>query len=290
MVNKYRGMKMKYGVWIVMGVLTSWIFTACSSGSTDAAANQDTVEKVPPHLQIEAVPASPKFPDAKIAIATVQASLDADDSVKVEFNFSVKGYELSVQTDDAADKGCNNATKGQHIHFIMDNKPYTALYEPKHSVRVAKNSDHYVLVFLSRSYHESIKEKKAAQLYHFKIDKKGNLSQLEPSKKPMLFYSRPKGEYVGADMEKVLLDFYVVNASIHPDSMKVKVNIVNQGKKVKRDTSFTATTWEPLFVKNLRPGKATITISLMDRKDKKLSGLHTSVSREITLKKATDTK
>jgi hypothetical protein len=172
----------------------------------------------------------------------------------------------------------------------MDNKPYTALYEPKHSVRVAKNSDHYVLVFLSRSYHESIKEKKAAQLYHFKIDKKGNLSQLEPSKKPMLFYSRPKGEYVGADMENVLLDYYVVNATIHPDSMKVKVNIVNQGKKVKRDTSFTATSWEPLFVKNLRPGKATITISLLDRKDKKLNGLHTSVSREITLKKATDTK
>ena len=70
MVNKYRGMKMKYGVLIVMGVLTSWIFTACSSGSIDAAANQDTVEKVPPHLLIEAVPASPKFPDAKIAIAT----------------------------------------------------------------------------------------------------------------------------------------------------------------------------------------------------------------------------
>jgi len=283
-------MKMKYGVLIVWSVFTSWVFTACKSTATDTVASQDTLEKAPPHLQIEAVPASPKFPDAKIAIATVQASLDADDSVKVDFNFSVKDYQLSIQTEDAEDKGCNNATKGQHIHFIMDNKPYTALYEPKHSVRVAKNSDHYVLVFLSRSYHESIKEKKAAQLYHFKIDKKGSLSQLEPSKKPMLFYSRPKGEYVGADMENVLLDYYVVNATIHPDSMKVKVNIVNQGKKVKRDTTFIATTWEPLFVKNLRPGKATITISLLDRKDKKLNGLHTSVSREITLKKPTDTK
>jgi hypothetical protein len=283
-------MKMKYGVLIVWSVFTSWVFTACKSTATDTVASQDTLEKVPPHLQLEAVPVSPKFPDAKIAIATVQASLDADDSVKVDFNFSVKDYQLSIQTEDAEDKGCNNATKGQHIHFIMDNKPYTALYEPKHSVRVAKNSDHYVLVFLSRSYHESIKEKKAAQLYHFKIDKKGNLSQLEPSKKPMLFYSRPKGEYVGKDMENVLLDYYVVNATIHPDSMKVKVNIVNQGKKVKRDTSFTATSWEPLFVKNLRPGKATITISLLDRKDKKLNGIHTSVSREITLKKATDTK
>ncbi|NBX27396.1 MAG: hypothetical protein EBR55_03975 [Chitinophagia bacterium] len=281
---------MKYGVLIVWSVFTSWVFTACKSTATDTVASQDTLEKVPPHLQLEAVPVSPKFPDAKIAIATVQASLDADDSVKVDFNFSVKDYQLSIQTEDAEDKGCNNATKGQHIHFIMDNKPYTALYEPKHSVRVAKNSDHYVLVFLSRSYHESIKEKKAAQLYHFKIDKKGNLSQLEPSKKPMLFYSRPKGEYVGADMENVLLDYYVVNATIHPDSMKVKVNIVNQGKKVKRDTSFTATSWEPLFVKNLRPGKATITISLLDRKDKKLNGIHTSVIREITLKKATDTK
>lgn len=283
-------MKMKYGVLIVWSVFTSWVFMACKSTSTDTVAGQDTLEKVPPHLQIEVVPTSPKFPDAKIAIATVQASLDADDSVKVDFNFSVKDYQLSIQTEDAEDKGCNNATKGQHIHFIMDNKPYTALYEPKHSVRVAKNSDHYVLVFLSRSYHESIKEKKAAQLYHFKIDKKGNLSQLEPSKKPMLFYSRPKGEYVGADMENVLLDYYVVNATIHPDSMKVKVCIINQGKKVKRDTTFTATTWEPLFVKNLRSGKATITLSLLDHKDKKLNGLHTSVSREITLKKATDSK
>ncbi|MDE3255964.1 MAG: hypothetical protein KGN97_08320 [Bacteroidota bacterium] len=283
-------MKMKYGFIIASGVLLSWMFTACKSTATDTVASQDTIEKVPPHLMIATVPPSPKFPDAKIAIATVQASLDADDSVKVDFNFSVKDYQLSIQTDDAADKGCNNATKGQHIHFIMDNKPYTALYEPKHSVRVAKNSEHYVLVFLSRSYHESIKEKKAAQLYHFKIDKKGNLSQLEPSKKPMLFYSRPKGEYVGADMENVLLDYYVVNAAIHPDSMKVKVSIVNQGKKVKRDTSFTITSWEPLFVKNLRPGKATITISLLDHKDKKLSGLHTSVSREITLKKTSDLK
>jgi hypothetical protein len=163
-------MKMKYGVLIVWSVFTSWVFTACKSTATDTVASQDTLEKAPPHLQIEAVPASPKFPDAKIAIATVQASLDADDSVKVDFNFSVKDYQLSIQTEDAEDKGCNNATKGQHIHFIMDNKPYTALYEPKHSVRVAKNSDHYVLVFLSRSYHESIKDKKAAQLYHFKID------------------------------------------------------------------------------------------------------------------------
>ena len=103
-------MKMKYGVLIALCVLTSLMFTACSSTSTDAAAGKDTVEKVPPHLMIEAVPPSPKFPDAKIAIATVQASMDADDSVKVEFNFSVKGYELSVQTEDATDKGCNNAT------------------------------------------------------------------------------------------------------------------------------------------------------------------------------------
>ena len=65
-------MKMKYGVLIALCVLTSLMFTACSSTSTDAAAGKDTVEKVPPHLMIEAVPPSPKFPDAKIAIATVQ--------------------------------------------------------------------------------------------------------------------------------------------------------------------------------------------------------------------------
>jgi hypothetical protein len=31
---------------------------------------------------------------------------------------------------------------------------------------------------------------------------------------PMLFYSRPKGLYTGDDINKVMLDFYLINAEM----------------------------------------------------------------------------
>ncbi len=86
-----------------------------------------------------------------------------------------------------------------------------ALYEPTHTATVALNSEHYVLVFLSRSYHESLKNKGAAMVYHFKVDENGKLQKMADPKTPMVFYSRPKGDYLGKDTANVLFDYYVWN-------------------------------------------------------------------------------
>src|SRR5690606_26947623 len=127
-----------------------------------------------------------EFPDARLSMGNVSAT-PVGDSVKVSFNFNAKNYELKSQTSDNASQLCNNSAQGQHIHFILNNKPYVALYEPKHETTVAKNSEHYVMAFLSRSYHMSLKNEGVAVLYHFKIDENGKLQKLEDPKTPMVF-------------------------------------------------------------------------------------------------------
>jgi hypothetical protein len=254
--------------------------TACSDAANSTQGqNFDTVQVAEqPPVALAEVPASPEFPNAALTVGEVKTEDAGRDSVKVSFNFNVANYELKAQTADAGEKNCNNSKDGQHIHFILDDAPYKALYEPKNEITVAKNSEHHVVAFLSRSYHQSLKNKGAGLIYHFRIDERGALKKLESPTKPMLTYSRPKGDYTGKDVDNVLLDFYVWNATLGND-YKVKANITTGGK----DTSFMISEWKSYFIKNLITGESTIKLTLTDKEGNKLMGASTEMSRNIQL-------
>lgn len=217
-----------------------------------------------------------EFPDAKLTIADVKTEKVGTDSVKLTYNFNVANYELTKQTMDNHSGECANSEKGQHIHFIMDNQPYQALYNPENTVTLPVDSEHYLLVFLSRSYHLSVKSPDASALVHFKIDKDGNYVVMESPKEPMLFYSRPKGEYAGKDAQNVLLDFYVKNATLAADGYKVKVSVA--------DTTFIVDQWQPYFIKSAPMGNLNLKIELLDADGNALTGDNTSAERTVTLK------
>ncbi len=69
---------------------------------------------------------------------------------------------------------------------------------------------------------------------------------------PMLFYSRPKGDYIGKDTADILLDFYVWNVTLSPDGYKVKAEIRNLDKPG-RDTMIIINKWEPHLFRTLVP-------------------------------------
>jgi hypothetical protein len=251
--------------------------TACQQNTgSENTENTDTVKTVAA-VSLADVPASPEFPDASLSLGNVTATPQGD-SAKVSFNFNVKNYELKAQTTDAPDKLCSNSKDGQHIHFILDNQPYSALYEPKKEMVLPKNSEHFLVAFLSRSYHQSLKNKGAALLLHFKIDENGKYQKLETPTTPMITYSRPKGDYLGKDAENLLLDFYVWNATLGND-YKVKAQIKSEGL----DTTFTLTEWKSYFLKNMPMGKATIQLTLVDKDGNKINSTETEVSRDINL-------
>ena len=275
---------MKTGTLLISGC--ALLFAACNNStttSTDKSTTDSVVTAPLAPVALANVSPSPDFPNASLAIASVKAEKVGKDSAKVSFDFDVKNYELKMQTTDNANKMCNNSDKGQHIHFILDNGPYKALYEPKNDITLPNDGkEHYLMAFLSRSYHESIKSKGAAVVYHFKIDEKGNLKKLDDPKTPMLFYSRPKGDYIGKDVTNVLLDFYVWNCTLAPDGYKVKAEINNVTIEAQKLTA-TIDKWEPHFIQNLGLGKCKVMLTLMDKDGKAAEGPQTTATREFTL-------
>lgn len=255
---------------------------ACGGSNTEgdtAAKDSDTASVPAPErpgtIALADVPKSPDFNGAQLAILNATAAPQGTDSAKVSFNFSVAGYDLKNQTSSDVATMCANSAQGQHIHFILDNRPYVALYEPKHETVVAKNTEHTVVCFLSRSYHESVKSKGASVMYRFKIDGNGALQKLGNPSGPYLVYSRPKGDYLGKDTANLLLDYYLMNGTLG-DKLKVKADVTNETNG--RTASFTFSEWKPQFLTGLGTGKAKVTLTLLDENGAAIEGQ--SVTRD----------
>lgn len=265
---------MKHLAYLLAGA--TLLFASC--GNNEEKTNDEAV-MTPAPVDMTVVEGSPEFPDAAISMGDVTTEPDGD-NVNVTFNFDVKNYELKNQTSDAVSKMCANSAKGQHIHFILDNQPYAALYDPHHTVSLAKGSEHYLLAFLSRSYHESIKSPGASLVYHFKVDDNGKVEKMDDPANPMLFYSRPKGDYIGKDnIENLLLDFFPWNTTLGADGNHVLAHIKGNGV----DTTMTITDWKAYFLHNMPTGKPSITLTLVDKDGNKVDGPMTEVTREFTL-------
>jgi len=258
---------------LMVASLSSCNQTGNNAGDgSDSTAMADTVAPI----AITPVADSKAFPGASLAISSITATPGtSDDSVTLAVKYDVKNFTLTEHTADHNAEHMANSAEGQHIHFILDNKPYAALYKPEHSVSLKKGTDHYLLSFLSRSYHESIKEPKAYVLKHFKITDDGKYQELPIPSDAALFYSRPKGEYKGKDTEALLLDFYLVNTDLSASGNKVKVEI--------GDTTITLDKWGPYQITGAPKGDVSVKLTLVGPDGNELSGDNTSITRDIKL-------
>lgn len=208
---------------------------------------------------------------------TGQPTSEELDSNQLHLKFDLTNYELGKQSAMNGLKSCANSAQGQHIHCIVDNEPYSAQYKDDFTVKV-KPGFHTVLCFISRSYHESIKNKNAYTIENIITGTERYTARYanRDLTKPLLFYSRPKGEYVGADAQSVLLDFYLVNCELSEKGFKVKAEI--------NGTEFMITKWAPFFMEGLPMGENTIKLTLLDAEGKQVDSDFSTVTRKITLK------
>ena len=249
---------------------------AAKDSSANVAAAPKTYAEEVNGIKVSEAPNSPEFPDAKLKLIAPQR----DEILKLgdyKFQFGVENYKLGMQTENMNMKECANSAKGQHIHFIMDNTPYYASYDSVFSRPVA-NGKHLLLSFLSRSYHESIKNSDAYILTQLVVGKNTDTIKDYDLKAPYLFYSRPKGDYKGAaETKKLLLDFYLVNTTLSPTGNKVKA-IIN-------GNTFILSKWVPYLIEGLPMGENKITLELVDKDGKLVAGIfNDSGERKFTLK------
>ena len=211
--------------------------------------------------------------DFDVSTAYPEAKLEFEGYENKTFSFKVTSdsYKLGDQTPDAPQKSCANSAQGQHIHLIVNNDPYAAKYESTFEYELSDGAN-YILAFLSRSYHESIKTDDAHVAFFAKI-RDGALMGTAPIQEPMLFYSRPKGIYQGEDTRKVMLDYYMVNAN--PDDYQVRADINDQTYYFKK--------WVPRYIEGLPAGENKIRLTLLDNEGNPVRNDMNSVERTFTL-------
>ena len=218
----------------------------------------DDIDKI----SITKVQGSPNYDNAQIS--SVEATKNEND---YSFSFEIENYDLGIQTDKKFDYRLANSDKGQHIHFIVDNGPYSAHYTNNFSKEI--NDGSLVLAFLSRSHHESVKNPNA-----YILEQLGEVKDIDLSGE-FLFYSRPKGTYKGDDTKKLLLDFYLVNTKISTDGNKVKATV--------QDKEFIIDEWAPYFIEGLPKGEIIIKLELVDLNGNLIDSPFNSSERTVIL-------
>ncbi|MBE9177970.1 hypothetical protein IQ268_05150 [Oculatella sp. LEGE 06141] len=176
-----------------------------------------------------------------------------DDQVTVRFQVQ----DLPLFKDEELDLG-------PHLHVIVDNEPYRAVYNADEPL-VLKDlppGTHTIRAFASRPWHESFKNEGAYAQTTFHLFTQTPDNNPDPSK-PLLTYSRPKGSY-GA--EPIMLDFYLTNAPLHlvaqertdDDVLDWRIRATVNGE------SFVFDRWEPIYLKGFKPGKNWVQLELLD--------------------------
>ncbi|WP_201278334.1 hypothetical protein [Scytonema millei] len=171
---------------------------------------------------------------------------------------------------------------GPHLHVILDNQPYEAVYDVQKPFVLSNLSPgtHTLRVFASRPWHESFKNEGAYAQTTFHVFTKTDDNNPNSSQ-PLLTYSRPKGSY-GA--EPILLDFYLTNAPLHlaaqadpqdevPD-WRIRCTI--NGK------SFIIDRWEPIYLKGFNTGKNWVQLEFLDEQGNPVKNVFNNTVRVIS--------
>jgi hypothetical protein len=99
--------------------------------------------------------------------------------------------------------------------------------------------------------------------------------------KPLLTYSRPKGEYKGPDADAIMIDFWLSNAKLQGEGGDYRVRYAVDGGAVQY-----IDTWQPIWLTGWTAGKHTVKLELVDKAGNLVdNGGYNSTTREVTVTK-----
>ncbi len=237
-------------------------------------------------IKIVKVERSPQFEWARVRIVSLKND-HVFFSLTPEIKLEVTGYELGVQTPFGRKKQIANSAEGQHVHVIVDNKPYKAVYDVSKPIPLEGLGigPHTLAVFPSRSYHESVKSEDASHIVNFSIlpsfGRPPPLSLFSPG----VVYSRPKGVYKGRDAERIMVDFYLHETVLGEDGYTVQLSIFEGTDIYSNPPVATAVfnQWRPAFVEGLESGKYTFRIKLIHPSGRTMPGEFGVADRVVTV-------
>jgi hypothetical protein len=227
-----------------------------------ACAPGDDAPPVPPSAADEGVAqfiASPQTaPDARGAVLRIVSPADGarfEEGAEVAVRFELEGYELRVPTPTGDQRGLARAPDGQHIHLIVNDRSYQAVYDLDEPVVLGDlpAGTHVIRAFPGRDWHESVKAPGAFDQVVIVIGD----GPLESFVGENVIYSRPQGVYEGAAADSILVDFYVNGLELGPGAYQILFTL-DDGQR------FEVTDWQPYMLVGLADGEHTLRMEVFD--------------------------
>lgn len=270
------------GVFILLLITLSFA-TGCTQTEENDQDIPDAAAEREHQVFIEKGERSPAMPESKVRITSPDELAVIDPGGEVFITLETSDFELGAQTETRRAAMIANSPEGQHIHVIVNNQPYIAIYEEGEvNIGELPGGSNTVFVFPSRSYHESIKSPGAYDYLLFYVGEEIGEFALDDNS-PAIIYSRPKGTYRGADAVKIMLDFYLHNVELGSD-YTAKYTVSEKDGSGERYT-ITLDEWKPAFIHNLDPGDYTVRLQLLDREGNVVEGEYNDTEHVITVKK-----
>lgn len=267
------------------------LFAGCA-GNPDNANTTATTTATPPPVQVLQVASTPqKILDEKKHHGEQDGAKPELHIVSPEEGAVIEGPVVKVTLHLAGDlkgyKPSKDANgQGNHVHVILDNEPYEAYYDLSQpfELRNVSPGKHMLRVFPSRPWHESYKNEGAFAMVTFTVKgEPANASSaidVDP-RAPLLTYSRPKGEYKGADADAIMIDFWLSNAKLKGDGGEYRMRYF-----VDDDEARFIDKWEPVWLTGWLTGKHTVRLELLGPDNYPVkNGTYNITTREITIVK-----
>ena len=290
-----------------------------ANSNTNASPGQQTLSVVERPQKVKDLMAGrgeqdSATPTLKIVEPTANATVNSSTvKVKLEISGDLKGYQPHM--DDATKTG-NHI----HVILDNQPYEAFYNLEHEFELRNVADGEHTIRVFPSRPWHESYKNEGAFQMVKFTVkgggaeankpattnsgqqmsnanansnsnanaaptpegkDMQSSTAGAVDATKPLLTYSRPKGEYKGDDTNAIMIDFWLANGKLSGDGGEYRVRYAVDGGEAKFLDK-----WEPIWLSGWTAGKHSIKIDLVDKSGYVVdNGGYNSTTREITITK-----
>ena len=304
---------------LIINTVALILLTACSGDNQNQTTAVTTVTP-PPRQVLQVVPRPQKILDLMKERGEQDEAKPVLKIISPANNSVINGPVVAVRLNLSGDlKGYKPhkdpaTNSGNHVHVILDNQPYEAYYEldQPFELRNVTEGKHTLRVFPSRPWHESYKNDGAFQIVTFTVKGGGDpnkptttntgqvvanaspspasregkdvapstAGEVDPAK-PLLTYSRPKGEYQGADADALMIDFWLANAKLKGDGGEYRVRYI-----IDDDDPRYIDTWEPIWLSGWTNGKHVVRLELLDKDQRPVeNGGYNTTTREITVVK-----
>ena len=304
---------------LIINTVALILLAACSGDNQNQTTAVTTVTP-PPRQVLQVVPRPQKILDLMKERGEQDEAKPVLKIISPANNSVINGPVVAVRLNLSGDlKGYKPhkdpaTNSGNHVHVILDNQPYEAYYEldQPFELRNVTEGKHTLRVFPSRPWHESYKNDGAFQIVTFTVKGGGDpnkptttntgqvvanaspspasregqdvapstAGEVDPAK-PLLTYSRPKGEYKGADADAITIDFWLANAKLKGDGGEYRVRYI-----IDDDDPRYIDTWEPIWLSGWTNGKHVVRLELLDKDQRPFdNGGFNVTTREITVVK-----